>query len=383
MPGIDPLPRAAAPFVSFGARLRAAGFAVAPEQTQSFVAAVGLLGPRSIGDVRAAARATLAPAPEQAELFNALFNAHFLGASLEMPDLEPTEEEIAVEPEDGDANLFEPDETNESGADATAIEALAGRAFPAASEADALRLLRRLGPTALPRRTSRRLGAQRHGERPDMRRALRDAVKRDGEVVRLPQLARRTRQRRVLLLIDVSGSMKGHTDGALRVAHTLARTAERAEVFTVGTRLTRITRMLRHKNQSQALAAASAAVADWDGGTRLGDALAAFLAVPRYAGFARSALVVILSDGLERGDPSTLVAAMVRLSRLAASTLWLSPLLATGAAPETEALRAIAPHIDRIGAAPSSDRIVREILSAAATRRSAATGASSFARHTP
>ena len=361
----ETLPRAAAPFVTFSARLRAAGFSVAPEQTQSFIAAVGLLGPRRIGDIRAAARATLAPPPEQAALFDALFNAHFLGATLAAPTVEPADDEdIAVEPGD-DAELFEPEETNESGLDASAAEALAGRAFAEAGEAAALRRLARDAPSKLPRHLGRRYAARRSGQRPDMRRALRDAVKRDGEVIRLPELARRTRQRRILLLVDVSGSMKTQTDSALRLAHVLARTAERAEVFTVGTRLTRITRPLRHRRAEQALAAASAAVADWDGGTRLGDALAAFLAVPRFAGFARSAVVVILSDGLERGDPATLIAATERLSRLAAHILWLSPLLAPGTAPETEALRAVAPSVDRIAPGATADQIVREILSIA------------------
>jgi hypothetical protein len=188
-------------------------------------------------------------------------------------------------------------------------------------------------------------------------------VKRDGEVLRLPELARRTRQRRILLLIDVSGSMKGQTEASLRLAHTLAQAAERAEVFTVGTRLTRITRALRHRQQATALAAASAAVADWDGGTRLGDALQAFLAVPRFAGFARSAFVVILSDGLERGDPRALVDAVARLSRLAWRVLWLSPLAAEADfTPQTEALSAIAPFLARIGDASSPERITRELL---------------------
>ena len=112
-----------------------------------------------------------------------------------------------------------------------------------------------------------------------------------------------------------------------------------------------------------ALAAASAAVPDWDGGTRLGDALAAFLSVPRYAGFARSAAVVVLSDGLERGDPAALVAATERLSRLAHSLLWLTPLAtAAGYVPRTEAMRAVAPFVDRFGEGGSTAAVTREVL---------------------
>src|SRR5690606_31506323 len=143
---------------------------------------------------------------------------------------------------------------------------------------------------ALPKRRSRRMAASKGRGRLDMRRALREAGRRDGEVVALPALERRKRRRRVLLLIDVSGSMKDHTDTSLRFAHTLAQATDRLEVFTLGTRLTRITRALRRRNREQALARAGALVADWDGGTRLGDAMQAFLSVPRFAGFSRGAL---------------------------------------------------------------------------------------------
>ncbi len=173
-------------------------------------------------------------------------------------------------------------------------------------------------------------------------------------------------QRRILLLVDVSASMKGGTDRSLRLAHTLVQAADRCEVFTVGTRLTRITRALRHRREGPALDAAAASVADWDGGTRLGDALTAFLAVPRFAGFARSAFVVVLSDGLERGEPDALIAAVARLSRLSHAILWLSPLASDpDYTPQTAAMAAIAPMVARIGDGASTAAITREILEAA------------------
>jgi uncharacterized protein with von Willebrand factor type A (vWA) domain len=236
------------------------------------------------------------------------------------------------------------------------------RRFGTATEAEALRRFRRAAPRMLPRRRSRRLAPSHSGGSLDFRRALREAVRRDGELVHLPTLKRRERRRRVLLLIDVSGSMKDQTDGYLRFAHALARATDRVEVFTLGTRLTRISRALRGRNRDQALALASTLVADWDGGTRLGDALQAFLAVPRFAGFARGALVVILSDGLERGDPEALTDAVERLSRLAWATLWLNPLASGDARPETEALTAILPFIDRMGDGSSAQRLCAEVL---------------------
>jgi hypothetical protein len=151
----------------------------------------------------------------------------------------------------------------------------------------------------------------------------------------------------------------------MRFAHSLARVAERLEIFTLGTRLTRVSRALRHRNPDVALATAGTVVADWDGGTRLGDALQAFLAIPRFKGFARGALVVVLSDGLERGDPAALIASLEQMSRLAWSILWLSPLAADrDFVPETSALKAILPFIDRFADSGSVERLCSHILDA-------------------
>ena len=132
----------------------------------------------------------------------------------------------------------------------------------------------------------------RRGPWADLRRTLRESARNDGEVMRLGRLKRRPRPRKMLLLIDVSGSMKARSEDNLRLAHTLVQAAQNVEVFTFGTRLTRVTRALRLKRREQALAAAAHLVSDWDGGTRIGDALQAFLAVPRFGGYARGAAVV-------------------------------------------------------------------------------------------
>ena len=144
--------------------------------------------------------------------------------------------------------------------------------------------------------------------------------------------------------------MKARTEAHLRFAHALVRAADRIEVFTIGTRLTRVTRALQLKNREQALATASGLVSDWDGGTRIGDALQAFLAVPRFAGAARGAVVLILSDGLERGDPKAMTDAVKRLAARAWHLSWMTPLAADpGYRPETAALKSILPHHRRAG----------------------------------
>jgi len=361
----ESLPRPIVPFVEFATLLRGEGFAVAPEQTRSFVAAVGLLGPRSMEDVHRAAVATLAPPPERREEFDALFRLLFLGQGLAAtaPGAPEEEELEAYDDRDGGLEPPEPEEAEEAGGAPSGAERLFDRRFAELSEAEALRRFRRRAPRALPLRLSRRLGPSKGGRRLDMRRSLRDAVKRDGELLALPALARRRTRRRVLLLIDVSGSMKEQTDGYLRFAHSLSRATDRLEVFTLGTRLTRITRALRRRNPDQALALASTLVADWDGGTRLGDALQAFLAVPRFAGFARGALCVMLSDGLERGDPAAMIDGVERLSRLAWAILWLNPLASgPGYRPETSALAAVLPFVDRLGDGSSAARLCDEVL---------------------
>jgi uncharacterized protein with von Willebrand factor type A (vWA) domain len=364
------LPRALDPFVALPALLRANGFAVSPDQTAAFIAATGLLGPRSVEAIHRAARATLAPTPERFDAFDALFRLAFLGQTLPAPaDGAPDEDETRAF-DDRDGGDAPPEAEEEpSGAEASAAERLFARRFGAVSEAEALRRFRREAAERLPKRRSRRRASASRGA-PDLRRALRDAVKRDGELVTLPRRARRDTRRRVLLLVDVSGSMKERTDSHLRFAHALARAHGPTEVFTLGTRLTRLTRALRRRDVAQALALAATLVADWDGGTRLGDALQAFLAVPRFAGFARGALVVVLSDGLERGDPAALVDATERLSRLAWGLLWLSPLAGEpGYAPETAALAAVLPFLDRLGDGSSAARLCAEVL---AFERSAA-----------
>jgi uncharacterized protein with von Willebrand factor type A (vWA) domain len=218
----------------------------------------------------------------------------------------------------------------------------------------------------MPRKRSHRRMRARRGAWPDLRRTLRDSVRNEGEVLTLRQLKRRTRPRNVLLLIDVSGSMKGRTEENLRLAHALVQSLARVEVFTFGTRLTRVSRALRVKRPEQALAAAAHVVSDWDGGTRIGDALQAFLAVPRFAGYARGGAVFVISDGLERGDPGTLRDAMAKLSRRAWRIGWLTP-LATDArfVPQTEALVAIRPFVDDMVPGGTSAAVVDHMLSLA------------------
>jgi len=358
---VDPI----AHFVAFTGRLRRAHFAVAPEQTMAWLSAIELLGPREIGDIRRAARATLAPPPERFAEFDALFNAHFLGVHGPLAEAEPSEDEPMRAAEDsavGPEPLFG-DETRESGAEATTAERLTARRFAPGHEAETLRRFSRALPARVPRRRGYRWRAARGGPGTDVRRMFRDALRHAGEFVRLRRRRRRLRQRRIVLLIDVSGSMKERTQAHLSFAHALVRAADLVEVFTIGTRLTRVTRPLRLKNRDQALDAASMVVADWDGGTRIGEALNAFLAVPRFSALARGAAVIVLSDGLERGDPTAMADAVARFARIAWRIIWLTPLAADPRfEPRTAGLVAARPFLDKLGDGASIDSICAQVL---------------------
>lgn len=359
-------PRALDPFLRFAQALRGAGFAVSPDQTSDFIASVGLLGPRDMTDIHRAGRALFAIPPERMAEYDALFRAVFLDQVIQAP---------ADGDEDDDVEAFEPtsesrvveaaDDESEVGAEATIEERLGQRPLQESRE-EALRRILRDAPALLPRRKSYRRKLVKSGDRIDMRRSLRDAAKRDGEVLRLFQSRRKTRQRRVLLLIDVSGSMKDRSEGLLQLAHAVVQAADTAEVYTLGTRLTRITQALRPAESGQALARAGQAIADFDGGTRIGDALSAFLAVPKYTGFARGASVIVLSDGLERGEPGAMIDAVRKLSRIAWRIDWLTPLAEDPEyQPVTAGLASVLPVLDHLGNGASAAAVTDHILTMA------------------
>jgi uncharacterized protein with von Willebrand factor type A (vWA) domain len=362
---IPALPAAARPLAAFPALLRRHGFALAPDQTVAFLEAVTLLGPRSIEHVRRAAIATLAPHPEQRERFDALFDLHFLGAYAEPgeDDEVRADDEMPVQDDGGEREILIGESVNETGQQAIEAEALAVRALRPPDDGAGLARFARDLPDALPRRRGYRRRRARRGALVDLARSLRAAVRTEGDVTVLHRRRRRARPRPLLLMIDVSGSMKQRTDANLALAHAIVQSVPYVEVFSFGTRLTRLTRALRRKNREQALAQASGLVADWDGGTRIGDALAAFLAVPRFAGYARGAVVAIVSDGLERGDPAAMIGAVRRLAARAFRIDWFSPLAADPAyQPQTEALAAILPILDSLADGSSTSAICRRLL---------------------
>ncbi|MER8575676.1 VWA domain-containing protein [Mesorhizobium sp. M1338] len=362
--GEESLPRAAAPLLGFGRLLRRYGFAIAPEQVSGFMQAVTLLGPRSMADIREAALATLAPPPDRRDEFEAHFQSHFYGNTSAVVEGD-ADKETRIK-DDGGASQEEIEAIShqEGGELSSALEQLSRRDFQ--RDDDDLAAFRRKLASALPARRSFRTVRTHSRGKLDLRRSLREIVSADGDVPSPLLRRRQTVPRKLLILIDVSGSMKLHTADYLKLAHTAVQGADRAEIFTFGTRLTRITGALRIRDRDQALARAATQVDDWDGGTRMGPTLLAFLSVPRFSAFARGAAVVILSDALERGDHAELEMAMRRLSARAFRLSLATPLAGDPRfRPATAALRAILPVIDDLVDGSSLKGLTDFILSLA------------------
>ena len=368
--GADTVPSPIRAFVNFVQLLRANGFAVAPDQTIGFIEALGLLGPNRLSDIRNAGIAMLAIPRERWDEYDALFRAFFLDQTVAAPaDPADQDEAEAHDMEGGTRDVEMPGDELESGQEVSRAEQLSHRQFIRRERSEVLRTFSRQAPDRLPRRKSRRWKPRRHGDRIDLRANARRSLQREGEVFDLALRSRKLKQRPITLLIDVSGSMKEQSESFIRLAHAIVQRADRPEVFTLGTRLTRITPALRNRQVETALDRVSALVADFDGGTRIGDALQALLAVPRFAASLRGALTLVLSDGLERGDPTAMVDAVAKISRLAWRQDWLSPLAGQDQfVPRTEALKAALPYMDSLSSAENLQTVVDHILSAASTR---------------
>jgi len=348
--------------------LAAAGVPVAVGRRIDFLRAVALTDLRSLDALYWVGRVTLLSGPEQIAPFDRAFDAWFRSGWAER---ETTEEPPADDGREAERPRAEsvgelpPVELGEgTGREASRDELLGRRRLPAASAAERSVWDRMVDAAArsIPRTGGRRRVPHRRTGVIDLRRVLARSLRTGGEIDELRYRRRPRRTRRVLVLIDVSGSLKAHSPSFLRFAHALVRGAERVEVFAFGTRLTRITAALDRPDVDEALAALAAVVSDFDGGTRIGEAFEDLLANGRFLPFARGALILVLSDGLERGDPAPLARATERLARLGHRLVWLSPLLGDPAyRPATRGMRAILGSLDRLGDASSPAALLTEL----------------------
>jgi uncharacterized protein with von Willebrand factor type A (vWA) domain len=340
--------------LGFTRALRAAGVPVTMDRSQSFLAAVAVVG---LDDRRAtywAGRATLCSGPDDLDRYDEVFTGWFLDQAKprrrdEPPDRPPVPQ-ASLEDLSAEGGTGEDDDPLRAAASAT--EVLRHRDIAEMSPAERARLallFEELHPR-LPWRRGRRRTAWHRGE-VDAERTLRRMRARLGEPAEIAWRRRARRPRRLVLLVDVSGSMSPYADALLRLAHrfsgTTAATTRPVEVFTVGTRLTRVTRAMRLRDPDRAIAAAGETVPDWSGGTRLGETLRIFLDRWGQRGLARGAVVVVFSDGWERGDTTLLGEQMRRLHALAHRVVWVNPHVGKeGYQPVQAGIVAALSHVD-------------------------------------
>lgn len=333
--------------VRFGRTLRAEGLTVGTDRIETFCRAAALLPPE---DLYWAGRAALVARREDLDVYDRVFRSFFSGFEVRplrpkpRPQLVPVD---AVPSEESESRRADEGPQRRSSL-AGRIELLRRKSFSACSPeelAELAALMARLRLAAPPRRTRRRRSA--HSGELDLRRTVRQALRTGGDPARLARRKRRLRRRRLVFILDVSGSMSDYSRALLVLAHAALRADRRWEAFCFGTRLTRVTRALAASNPDEALRLATVEVVDWDGGTRIGDSLRTFLDRYGHGGLARGAVIVLCSDGLDTGDPTVLAEQMARLGRLARRVVWLNPLKESPAyEPLARGMAAALPYVD-------------------------------------
>lgn len=362
--------------LGFARALRAAGLAVTPDRARSFVAAAELVGVGRSDRVYWAGQATLCGQPDDLPVYDEVFKAWFSlqqrpgspGAGQAPAPVSRVVALLSQNAETGDASEEDADTVQAMASDTEVLRHRDVAELTAADKAKVDAMFAGLA-VRLPRRPSARRIAARRGD-VDARALMRDQLRRAGELGPVRHRRRGTRTRRVVLLVDVSGSMSPYSDALLRLGHLLVRAARtsqarrgevgrigvgRVEVFSMATRLTRLTPVLsRTETGRAALAAAGDVVPDWSGGTRLGEVLAAFVQRWGRRGVARGAVVVICSDGWERGDTTLLAEQLRQLSLLAHRVVWVNPHRGkVGYQPMQSGIVAVLPHLDEFVAGHS------------------------------
>jgi hypothetical protein len=349
--------------LGFGRELRAAGLRVGTGDVLSYLAAMTPLDPADLLDLYWAGRATLVSRHEDEPVYDRVFREYFLAQdgpargqlTVSAESVAKAQAELVLpgtEPPDQQAD----EERPVLGWMASDVDALKHRSFTTCTpeELAALRRIMTRMRLTPPRRRTRRTQPARAGTEPDLRATIRASMRMHGEPPgQLYFRRRKTKLRPLILVLDVSGSMAAYSRHLLQFAHTARHAAKQAqggrvEVFCFGSRLTRITRELTSQRVDSALEEAARTVTDWDGGTRIGSSLDELVRTWGRGGLCRGGVVVICSDGLDRGDPEVLALAMERLARLCHRIVWLNPHKGDDPdfRPSSLGMMVAAPHID-------------------------------------
>lgn len=334
--------------------LRTAGLSVPVGNLITFTEAVEIIG----GDLRSlywCGRATLTHSPIDIELYDRVFRHWILGTELGLTEAVSRSPEPLLVDDDERLDGEQTDSADVETNDGTVLrfsrtETLRSMDFADLDDEERLevdRLIADMRLTATMRRSRRRRPSKRSSGVPDLRRTVRESLRTGGEPINRRTLQRTRVARRVVIIADISGSMAAYSRSLIRYAHAAVSARSRVEAFALGTRLTRLTRELDTHDPDQALQRAADSVEDWSGGTRLGEGLRQFNDDWGARGMARGAVIVILSDGWDRGEPERLASEMARLSRVAHRIVWVNPLKASdGYAPLAQGMAAALPYVD-------------------------------------
>jgi uncharacterized protein len=343
--------------VDFGRALRSKGLAVGSGDILTYCAAMAPLDPTDLVDLYWAGRTTMITRREDLPVYNEVFRSFFLASDAPVQQMLKVKAQAAAEAEATfQIPATEPGKEQEEevllGLMASNVETLKHRSFGECTD-DELAAIRRIMARIKftpPKRRTRRTKTAKDGRRPDMRRTIRESLRTNGEMVNLYWRRRRVRLRPLVLILDVSGSMSNYSRALLQFAYSAKRASQKVEVFCFGTRLSHVTKPLQSRKPDEALERAAKLVVDWEGGTRIGEAIDLFVRKWGRRGMCRGGVVVICSDGLDRGDPELLSDSMERLSRLCHNIVWMNPHKGDNAdyQPQTVGMMAAAPHIDVI-----------------------------------
>lgn len=356
--GDDPpeTPRSGGPvrdLATFAEKLRNRGLTVTPDQVGDMARAIGLVDASRRNHVYTALRSLAITDPDQRASFDEVFIEFFEG----LTRLEATSEQHSKL---SSSNAVKPllrsfGQTPESDAQsqggASGIENLASRDFAELDEdqlVEARRLVMAMMWQPSDVRTRRWLPSPA-GATPDLRRTLRGTVRPEGDLIPIVRRRRRKRQRPLIIIADISGSMEKYADLFLVFAHAAQRRLHHVEAFTFSTNLTRITEELRRRDTKTALAKVSSSVHDWSGGTKIGEAFAEWNRLWSRRLSRGGPIALVLSDGWDCGDPELLRVEIARLARSVHSLLWLNPLAARpDYRPATRGMQAVLPHVDHL-----------------------------------
>ncbi len=338
---------------SFADALRGRGLTVTPDQVSEMALSFLYIDPAERNHVYAALRALSITDPGHRRIYDEEFRRFFEGfhrpgstAEQHSRLASATEHKPIIEtiPEEA------VDETV-SQAGASAVENVAARDFASLDDNDlgeARRMVSAMSWQPSDFRT-RRWASDKRGRRPDLRRTLHGAVGPEGDLMAIRMKDRRIRQRPLIVLADISGSMERYAEMFLVFAHAAQHKIEHVEVFTFSTHLTRISPELKKRDPKVALSRVSSTVTDWSGGTKIGEALADWNKNWSRRLARGRPIVLILSDGWDCGDPRLLGDEMARLARSVHKVIWLNPLAARAEyQPATRGMKAVLPHIDHL-----------------------------------